>query len=103
MDGDKPYGFRNKRSDIVTSSGQEAKMMEDGTDTTEYTHAWPNRIVYYEFCQTLGELLKILLINIYLTPSASCLMILDYFLCGRYTLYSPWKTDNCTIMQHSYT
>ena len=65
VDGDKPYGFRKKRSDIMTSSSQEAKMMEEGTDSTEYTHTWPNRTVYYTFGQTLGELLETLLIIIY--------------------------------------
>ena len=63
MDGDKPYGFRKKRSDIMTSSSQEANMMGMG-DTAEYTstHVWPNRTVYYTFNQTLGELLEILFI-----------------------------------------
>ena len=76
----------------MTNSNQEAKMMETG-DTVEYTHMWPNRTVYYTFGQTLGELLETLLIIInYLAPSASCLMILDYYLCGGYILilYS-WK------------
>ena len=64
MEGDKPYGFRKKRSDIMTSSDQEANMMGMG-DTPVYTHAWPNRTVYYTFGQTLGELLETVLIIIY--------------------------------------
>ena len=41
-------GDRKRRSDIMTSSGQEANMMGMG-DTVEYTHTWPNRTVYYTF------------------------------------------------------
>ncbi len=47
---------RKRRSDIMTSSGQEANMMGMG-DTVEYDHTWPNRTVYFVFGQTLGELL----------------------------------------------
>ena len=57
VEGDKPYGFRKKRSEIMTSSGQEASMMGMG-GTVEYTHTWPNRTVYYTFGQTLGESLE---------------------------------------------
>ena len=53
--GDKPYGERKKRSEILTSSGQEADMM-GVSDNTGYTHIWPNRTVYYTFAQVLGEL-----------------------------------------------
>ena len=69
VDGDKPYGFRKKRSDIMTSSDQEANMMGMG-DTAKYTHMWQNRTVYYTYGQTLGELLETLSIIIYLAPSA---------------------------------
>jgi hypothetical protein len=62
--GDKPYGYRKRRSDIMTSSGQEANMMGMG-DTVEYTHTWPNRTVYYTFGQTLGELIILLMSNKY--------------------------------------
>lgn len=48
---DKPYGHRKKRSDIMTSSGQEAEIME----TPEYSHIWPNRTVYYTFETGLGK------------------------------------------------
>ena len=46
-------GVRRRRSDIMTSSDQEANMM--GMGDTVYTHIWPNRTVYYTFGQTLGE------------------------------------------------
>ena len=52
--GDRPYGYRKRRSDIMTSSGQEANMMGMG-DIAEYSHIWPNRTVYYTFGRTLGE------------------------------------------------
>ena len=54
VEGDKPYGYRKRRSDIMTSSGQEANMMGMGGGP-EYSHIWPNRTVYYTFAQTLGE------------------------------------------------
>ena len=64
VDGDKPYGFRKKRSDM-TSSNQEAEIMETdapmGTGSPVPNHAWPNRTVYYTFGQTLGELLLIII------------------------------------------
>ena len=47
-------GVRRRRSDIMTSSDQEANMM-GMSDTVEYTHTWPNRTVYYTFGQILGE------------------------------------------------
>ena len=47
-------GVRRRRSDIMTSSDQEANMMGMG-DTAEYTHIWPNRTVYYTFGLHLGE------------------------------------------------
>ena len=46
-------GVRRRRSDIMTSSGQEANMK--GMDDTAYTRIWPNRTVYYTFGQSLGE------------------------------------------------
>ena len=47
-------GVRRRRSDIMTSSDQEANMTGMG-DTAEYTHIWPNRTVYYTFGLSLGE------------------------------------------------
>ena len=53
--GEDPYEgtiSRIRRDDIMTSSGQEAQMMESDPD---YTHIWPNNTVYYTFAQTLGK------------------------------------------------
>ena len=66
-------GYRKRRSEIVTSSGQEANMMGMGANT-EYTHIWPNRTVYFTFGQTLGEFLEQVMNKNYLLLHKLCMV-----------------------------